>query len=78
MTVPILQSDQFYSTAQTESVYALGFPGEVQYFQDFNTYNSDDVTIANGLVNKVTTIGSVNYIQSSASLEGKFRRSHGR
>lgn len=51
---------------QTESVYALGFPGEVQYFQDVNTYTSDDVTISNGLVNKVTTIGSVNYIQSSA------------
>ncbi|MCR4648563.1 MAG: trypsin-like peptidase domain-containing protein [Lachnospiraceae bacterium] len=53
---------------QTETVYALGFPGEIQYFQDVNTYTSEDVTITNGQVNKVTRIGNVDYIQHSAKL----------
>ncbi len=53
---------------QTEAVYALGFPGEIQYFQDVNTYTSEDVTITNGQVNKVTKIGNVDYIQHSAKL----------
>lgn len=53
---------------QTEAVYALGFPGEVQRFQDVNTYTSEDVTITSGQVNKLTTVGTVDYIQSSARL----------
>ena len=44
---------------QTEEAYSLGFPGEVKYFQDVNTYTSDDVTIASGRVNKINTIGGV-------------------
>lgn len=53
---------------QTETVYALGFPGEVAEFQDLNTYTSEDVTITNGQVNKLTTVGTVDYIQHSARL----------
>lgn len=53
---------------QTEDVYALGFPGEVDYFQDVNTYTSDDVTITSGQINKIHTIGGVDYIQSSAKI----------
>lgn len=53
---------------QTETVYALGFPGEVQYFQDVNTYTSDDVTITSGQVNKLTTIAGVDYIQTSTKI----------
>lgn len=53
---------------QTESVYALGFPGEVADFQDLNTFTSEDVTITNGQVNKLTTVGTVDYIQHSARL----------
>ena len=51
---------------QTEAVYALGFPSEVELFQDVNTYTSEDVTITNGQVNKINTIASVDYIQHSA------------
>ncbi len=51
---------------QTESVYALGFPSEVEFFQDVNTYTSEDVTITNGQVNKINKIGTVEYIQHSA------------
>lgn len=50
---------------QTEEAYSLGFPGEVRFFQDVNTYTSDDVTIASGRVNKINTIGGVDYIQTS-------------
>jgi len=53
---------------QTEYVYALGFPGEVSDFQDLNTYTSEDVTITSGQVNKLTTVGTVDYIQHSARL----------
>lgn len=50
---------------QTEEAYSLGFPGEIKFFQDVNTYTSDDVTIASGRVNKINTIGGVDYIQTS-------------
>ncbi len=53
---------------QTETVYALGFPGEVEVFQDVNTYTSDDVTITNGQVNKTNRLNGVDYIQSSARI----------
>lgn len=50
---------------QTEEAFALGFPGETRYFQDVNTYTSDDVTIASGRVNKINTVDGVDYIQTS-------------
>lgn len=53
---------------QTEEAFAVGFPGEVEYFQDVNTYTSDDVTITSGRVNKLNTIGGVDYIQTSTRI----------
>ena len=53
---------------QTEETFAVGFPGEVEYFQDVNTYTSDDVTITSGRVNKLNTIGGVDYIQTSTRI----------
>lgn len=38
---------------QTESVYALGFPGDIDDLTDQSTYDADDVTITTGAVNKV-------------------------
>ncbi|HUM85397.1 MAG TPA: trypsin-like peptidase domain-containing protein [Lachnospiraceae bacterium] len=55
---------------QTEPVYALGFPGEIEYFQDVNTYTSSDVTISNGQVSKNTRINNVDYVQCSAKFVG--------
>lgn len=56
------------SVQQTEEAFAVGFPGEVEYFQDVNTYTSDDVTITSGRVNKLNTIGGVDYIQTSTRI----------
>lgn len=41
---------------QTESVYALGFPGDVMDYVDQNYYDVNDVTITSGSVNKVDRI----------------------
>ena len=49
----------------TESVYALGFPGEAEYLQDVNTYTSEDVTISAGQVNKLNTVNGVDFVQHS-------------
>ncbi len=38
---------------QTEAVYALGFPGDIDNITDVNYYDTDDVTITSGDVNKV-------------------------
>lgn len=53
---------------QTEEAFSLGFPGEVVFFQDVNTYTSDDVTITSGRVNKLNTVGGVDYIQTSTRI----------
>ena len=59
---------------QTESVYAIGFPQESAVMQDINTYTTDDVTITEGQVNKVTTGTNLysgkntDYIQTSVKL----------
>jgi pSer/pThr/pTyr-binding forkhead associated (FHA) protein/V8-like Glu-specific endopeptidase len=50
----------------TQSVYALGFPGAVDYFQNINSYTYDDVTVTDGKVAKTTTIDNVEMIQHSA------------
>jgi len=39
----------------TEQVYAVGFPQETDTIQDIKTYTSEDVTITQGIVNKITT-----------------------
>lgn len=53
---------------QTEEAFTLGFPSEVEYFQDVNTYTSDDITITSGRVNKLNTINGVDYIQTSTRI----------
>ena len=63
--LPIRESS---SVQQTEEAFALGFPGEVVFFQDVNTYTSDDVTITSGRVNKLNTVGGVDYIQTSTRI----------
>lgn len=63
--LPIRSSSE---VQQTEGVYALGFPGETELFQDVNTYTSEDVTITSGQVNKLNTIGGVDYIQTSTKI----------
>lgn len=65
---------------QTESVYALGFPGDVSSYVDQNYYDTDDVTITSGTVNKVDRITvtsaegrvykDVECIESSALITG--------
>lgn len=63
--LPIRSSSE---VQQTEAAYTLGFPGEVENFQDVNTYTSSDVTITSGQVNKINTIGGVDYIQTSTRI----------
>lgn len=55
---------------QTEQIYSLGFPGGISAWQDANTYTSEDVTITAGQVNKLNTIGTVDYIQHGAQISG--------
>ena len=54
--------------AETQEVYALGFPSAVAGYQNVNTYTSDDVTISDGRVTKTTQSGSVNYVQHSVQM----------
>lgn len=56
---------------QTEAVYALGFPGEVEDVQIVNTYTSDDVTIINGQVNKLNNVGGVDYVQTNTRITNR-------
>lgn len=53
---------------QTQNVYALGFPSVITYIEDTNYYTTEDVTITQGTITKLTTIGSFAYIQHSAKL----------
>lgn len=57
----------------TEKVYALGFPGLVQSYQDDKIYTSDDVTVTDGSVSKVAassvpTGSPITYINHSAAI----------
>ena len=58
----------------TEPVYAVGFPQESDVIQDIKTYTSEDVTITQGIVNKVTTGQNLysgyncDYMQTSVKL----------
>lgn len=58
----IADSDKVETTAQ---VYALGFPDAGANM----TYTSDDVTITEGIVQKLTNRNGTDYIQSAASLD---------
>lgn len=68
------------SLEQTESVFALGFPGDMDDLTDKHNYDANDVTITSGNVNKVadltfetvegTKYESVNCVESSALITG--------
>lgn len=68
-TIALGDSDAVEST---QECYALGFPALVSKFQDTNTYTSDDVTITNSKVSKVSNVHGVDYIQHTAQLTGGF------
>ncbi len=65
---------------QTEEVFALGFPGDMDDLTDKHNYDANDVTITSGNVNKVadltfetvegTKYESVNCVESSALITG--------
>ena len=65
---------------QTEAVYALGFPGDLSAIETVQTFDSDDVTITTGNVNKVGTMSfvtregryydNVDCVESSALISG--------
>ncbi len=52
----------------TMQVYALGFPAAPEYYQNVNKYTYDDVSVTDGKVTKLSTIGNVDMIQHSAAL----------
>lgn len=52
----------------TESVYALGYPGEVADTQVFNTFTSSDVTISAGTVSKMNQVNNVDVVMTNAKV----------
>lgn len=62
------------SVNMTEEVFAIGFPELSEIVQDVNTFTSDDVTITNGTVGKVSTgvnpwsHKNTDYIQTNCQL----------
>lgn len=56
------------NVAETDDIYALGFPFLETVAQDNPMYTSDDVTITNGKINKITSIDSIQYIMHDAKL----------
>lgn len=56
---------------RSEECYALGFPGLINNFDDQELNTEADVSIDSGIVNKITTVGSIKYVVNSAlTLEG--------
>ena len=76
-TLPIRSSSDL---KQTESVYALGFPGDMSQWTDQDYYDADDVTITSGSVNKVGSFSwsyadgsqhrNVDAVETSAMITG--------
>ena len=56
------------NVSQTQSVYALGFPSAVAKAD--SVYDSNDVTVSEGIVQKVTSQNNTKEIQHSATLAG--------
>ena len=56
---------------QTEHVFAIGFPAVSRDSQSFNTYTSEDATIAEGVVNQNGAYfdANVKYLQTSCELD---------
>lgn len=46
---------------QTEDVFALGFPGDIQQLKDQNYYDTNDVTVTSGKVDKVDRMNFIAY-----------------
>lgn len=63
-----LKLDKSGNVDSTMQVYALGFPGDLTYYQNVNSYTYDDVSITDGRIAKMTTIKNVDMIQHSAAL----------
>lgn len=63
-----LKLNKSANITQTQSIYALGFPAIITYVEDASYYTTNDVTITQGTVSKITTIGNLSYIQHSANL----------
>lgn len=61
----IADSDEVKSTDQ---VYSLGFPGTIAKTQSTNTYTASDVTVTEGIVQKVGEVNGTNFIISAADL----------
>lgn len=63
------------TVAQADLVYSIGFPMTSSLLQSYNTYTSDDVTITNGMVNKIAeganlySGATTQYIQTSCNLD---------
>lgn len=76
-TLPLRSSSDL---KQTEAVYALGFPGDLENISDQNYYDANDVTITSGAVNKVdrfsfalsdgSSYNNVDCVEHSAQLAG--------
>ncbi len=71
--LPIRKSSE---VQQTETCYALGFPAEFAPLETVQTFTSDDVTISNGQVAKLSTIttntGTANYVVTNAKITSGF------
>ena len=63
--VKIADSDNVKSTDQ---VFALGFPGTISTTQSTNTYTASDVTVTEGIVQKVGEVDGTNCIISAADV----------
>ena len=63
--VKIADSDEVKSTDQ---VFALGFPGTIATTQSTNTYTASDVTVTEGIVQKVGEVEGTDRIISAADV----------
>lgn len=64
-SLPLRNSE---TLVQLEDCYALGFPTITTFSQDGVKLTSDDVTITDGKVSKVSTIKGVEYVVNTASV----------
>jgi len=56
---------------RSEQCFSLGFPGIMGDYDDQELNTAADVSIDEGIVNKITTVGSIEYVVSSAkTVEG--------
>lgn len=53
---------------ETQTVYALGFPGIVSFIQDDALYTAEDVSVTSGTVSKKIEMDSIPYIQHGAKI----------